>query len=362
MIRPASSDNAWCMVTGGAGFIGSALARRLVHGGRGVVNVDKLTYAANLANCRPVENAANYRFEKADIADGHRMAELFAGYRPKIVFHLAAETHVDRSIDGPGPFVQTNVVGTSVLLDVARAHWQRLRENERAQFRFILVSTDEVYGSLASEGRFDSDTRYDPSSPYAASKAAADHLARAWRRTYGLPTIVTNCGNNFGPYQFPEKLIPLTILNAWEGRELPVYGRGENVRDWIYVDDHAAALERVADAGQPGETYLIGARGERRNIDVVRAICDVLDTVTPKRELAGGHADLIRFVTDRPGHDFRYAIDPSAAETALGWRAERSFEDGLRETVQWYLANRGWCDEATEIYRRARLGLAKGAA
>lgn len=349
------------MVTGGAGFIGSALVRRLVDRGRPVLSVDKLTYAANLANCRAVQGSPNYRFEKTDIADGSAMAQLFAAYRPRTVFHLAAETHVDRSIDGPGPFIETNVLGTSILLDVVRAHWQRLPEPERAIFKFIQVSTDEVYGSLTQRCTINPTSRYNPSSPYAASKAAADHLVRAWHRTYGLPAVVTNCGNNYGPYQFPEKLIPLTILNAWEGRELPVYGRGENVRDWIFVDDHTAALERVADVGRPGETYLLGARAERRNIDVVRSICAVLDDLSPKPELPGGHADLIRFVTDRPGHDFRYAIDPSAAEWELGWRAERPFEGALRDTVQWYLANQAWCDEATEIYRRGRLGLVAGA-
>jgi len=362
MDGPDNDHTARCVVTGGAGFIGSALVRRLVDRGRAVVNVDKLTYAANLANCRDVEASPLYRFHKADICDARAMSELFAGYRPTTVFHLAAESHVDRSIDGPGPFIETNVVGTSTLLDVARVHWERLPEHERSQFKFIVVSTDEVYGALGAQGVFDPECRYDPSSPYAASKAAADHLARAWHRTYGFPTIVTNCGNNFGPYQFPEKLIPLTILNACEGRELPVYGRGENVRDWIYVDDHAAALERVGDLGRAGATYLIGSRGERRNIDVVRSICTILDELAPNPALAGGHADLIRFVTDRPGHDFRYAIDPSVTEQQLGWRAEKSFDTALRETVQWYMANRAWCEEAAKVYRRGRLGLTKGAA
>lgn len=352
----------WSLVTGGAGFIGSALVRRLVSRGRAVVNIDKLTYAANLLNCQAVADSPLYRFHHADICDGPTMTELLRTYRPTTVFHLAAETHVDRSIDCPAPFIQTNVVGTGILLDVARAHLQGLSELERRQFRFIVVSTDEVYGALGPDGVFTLDSRYNPSSPYAASKAAADHLARAWHRTYALPTIVTNCGNNFGPYQFPEKLIPLTILNGHEGRELPVYGAGENVRDWIHVDDHAAALERIGQAGRAGETYLIGARGERRNIDVVRAICTILDELAPKPQLPGGHADLIRLVVDRPGHDFRYAIDAIRIESLLGWRAQKTFENGLRETVEWYLANQGWCDEATSVYRRARLGIVKGAA
>jgi dTDP-glucose 4,6-dehydratase len=346
------------LVTGGAGFIGSALVRKLVRRGEQVVNVDKLTYAGNLANCHAVERSPLYRFHKVDICDRAAMSELFSTYRPTTVFHLAAESHVDRSIDGPGPFIETNVVGTLNLLEVARDFWDRLPASQKPHFRFLSVSTDEVYGALGTTGAFDVESRYDPSSPYAASKAAADHLARAWFCTYGLPTIVTNCGNNFGPYQFPEKLIPLTILNAYEGRELPVYGRGENVRDWIHVEDHATALERVAEVGVAGETYLIGARSEQRNIDVVRAICAAIDELAPRPDLPGGHADLIRFVADRPGHDFRYALDPTLTEKQLQWRPEKSFAAGLRETVEWYLANRAWCDSATAVYRRDRIGLA----
>lgn len=350
-----------CLVTGGAGFIGSALVRHLIGNGRSVVNVDKLTYASSLLNCQPVEGSPLYRFHRIDVCDGPAMAELLRATSPQIVFHLAAETHVDRSIDGPAAFVQTNVVGTHTLLDVCRSYWTALPEQRRAEFRVVVVSTDEVYGSLGPEGEFTAESRYDPRSPYAASKAAGDHLARAYFHTYGLPIIVTNCGNNFGPYQFPEKLIPLTILNACEGRDLPVYGRGDNVRDWIHVDDHAAALDRVGDAGQHGKTYLIGANNQMRNIDVVQSVCSLLDELRPHSKPRGGHAQLIKFVEDRPGHDHRYAIDASAAHDELGWRAERTFKSTLRETVEWYLANQTWCESVNAVYRRERLGLKTGA-
>ena len=331
------------LVTGGAGFIGSALARRLVRRGHEVLNLDKLTYAGNLASLKEVEGEPNYRFERCDICDRDRVAGAFASFRPDFVMHLAAESHVDRSIDGPATFIETNVVGTFTLLDCAVEYWRTLGEVERQAFRFHHVSTDEVFGSLDLDGedRFTERTSYDPSSPYSASKAASDHLARSWQRTYGLPVVVSNCSNNYGPFHFPEKLIPLTILNAMEGKSLPVYGRGENVRDWLFVDDHAAALERIATAGVPGETYNVGGDAERTNLSVVEAICDLLDERRPRAD-ATSRRSLIRFVEDRPGHDLRYAIDCSKLKHDLGWSPGHSFESGLAETVDWYLANDWW--------------------
>jgi len=345
-------------VTGGAGFIGSAIVRMLVRsGGHAVVNVDKLTYAGNLESLADIENAAGYHFERADICDAAAMQRLFGAYRPAAVLHLAAESHVDRSIDGPGEFVQTNVVGTFTLLQEARRYWQSLPQGQRDAFRFVHVSTDEVFGSLGDTGAFTETTPYTPNSPYSASKAGSDHLVRAWHHTYGLPTIITNCSNNYGPYQFPEKLIPLIIQRGLAGKPLPVYGKGENVRDWLYVDDHARALLRVLEAGVPGETYAIGGRSERRNIDVVRAICALLDELAPLATVKDRTA-LIEFVKDRPGHDLRYAIDSAKVERELGWKQTETFESGLRKTVQWYLANQTWCERVQSgAYRGERLGL-----
>ncbi|HUG40832.1 MAG TPA: dTDP-glucose 4,6-dehydratase [Longimicrobiales bacterium] len=346
------------LVTGGAGFIGSAVVRKLIgETPHTAVVADALTYAANLDSLRPVADDPRYVFERADIRDRDAVRRLFATHRPDIVLHLAAESHVDRSIDAPGDFILTNVVGTYVLLEEARRHWNALEGAAREAFRFVHVSTDEVFGSLGESGRFREDSPYDPSSPYSASKAGSDHLVRAWHRTYGVPALVTNCSNNYGPCQFPEKLIPLMILNALEGKELPVYGAGDQVRDWLHVDDHAAALIAVAGAGVPGRTYLVGGHGERRNLEVVERICDLVDELAGPRD-EGPRRDLIRFVTDRPGHDRRYAIDPARTEAELGWRPARDFEDGLRETVAWYLENRWWWERVRSgAYRGERLGL-----
>ncbi|MBS0534391.1 MAG: dTDP-glucose 4,6-dehydratase [Proteobacteria bacterium] len=343
------------LVTGGAGFIGSALVHQLVQAGAEVLNVDKLTYAGNPASLAGVEGRANYRFLKADIADRAAMASAMASFRPDRVYHLAAESHVDRSIRGAAAFIETNIVGTFALLETARAYWSDLPKREQGRFRFLHVSTDEVYGSLGGEGLFTEKTRFDPSSPYSASKAASDHLVTAWQRTYGLPAMITNCSNNYGPRQFPEKLIPLTILNALHRRPLPVYGDGANVRDWLYVDDHARALHLVADRGRIGQRYNIGARSERTNIDVVTGICGILDRLRP----AGApHADLIRFVADRPGHDRRCAIDPALIERETGWRAQESFATGLEKTVAWYLANEAWWRPLRDhVYCGERLGV-----
>jgi dTDP-glucose 4,6-dehydratase len=346
------------IVTGGAGFIGSAVVRHLIGAGTELVlNVDKLTYAGNLDSLRDVDGAPAYRFSQLDIADGEVMARLFAEYRPTTVFHLAAESHVDRSIDGPGEFVRTNVVGTFALLQAATLYWRNLDAAERERFRFVHVSTDEVFGSLGASGYFDEETPYRPNSPYSATKAASDHLARAWHHTYCLPVVTTNCSNNYGPYQFPEKLIPLVTLNALAGHPLPVYGTGANVRDWLHVADHARGLLRAAEAGEPGRTYVIGSRSERTNLDVVRAICHVLDEVSPSQHI-GRRDQLITYVQDRPGHDHRYAIDPARIENELGWKATVPFDEGLRSTVIWYLENADWVEGVQSgEYQRQRLGL-----
>ena len=344
------------LVTGGAGFIGSAVVRLLAGEGRRVVNVDKLTYAGNLESLRDVADAPNYRFIEADIGDAPLMLALMQEEQVDAVMHLAAESHVDRSIDGPGVFVETNVVGTDRLLDAALAYWRGLPADRRGNFRFHHVSTDEVFGDLPFDtGIFREETAYAPSSPYSASKAAADHFVRAWHATYGLPVVLSNCSNNYGPFHFPEKLVPLTILNAIDGRPLPVYGRGENVRDWLHVEDHARALEQVVTRGRVGESYNVGARSERTNLQVVEAICDLVD------QRLGGEPrrSLISFVEDRPGHDRRYAIDPAKIERELGWHAEESFESGLRKTVDWYLDNEWWWRPIREKkYAGDRLGAA----
>lgn len=347
------------MVTGGAGFIGSAVVRLLVGEGYDVINVDKLTYSGNLASLRDVDGAPNYRFYRADICDQPAIAQILAVERPDAMMHLAAESHVDRSIDGPGVFVETNVVGTFRLLNAALAYWRNLDEPRKSLFRLHHISTDEVFGHLPLDsGIFTEETPYDPSSPYSASKAAADHLVRAWHVTYGLPVVLSNCSNNYGPYHFPEKLIPLTILNAIEGRRLPVYGKGENVRDWLHVEDHARALELIVTRGAIGESYNVGGRSERSNLAVVETICDLVDKRLPSG--SGRRRELIEFVTDRPGHDLRYAIDCSKIERKLGWRPERSFEDGLADTIDWYLANDWWWRPIRDCsYRGERLGVAK---
>jgi dTDP-glucose 4,6-dehydratase len=344
-------------VTGGAGFIGSALVRYLIRETEYiVVNIDKLTYAGNLESLAEVESSSRYVFEQVDICDADEVTRLFSTYEPDAVMHLAAESHVDRSIDGPDTFIQTNLVGTFTLLHAARQYWKDLEPGRKDAFRFLHVSTDEVYGTLGDEGLFTEETPYDPSSPYSASKAGSDHLVRAWHRTYGLPVLITNCSNNYGPYQFPEKLIPVVILKALEGQPIPVYGKGENTRDWLYVDDHARALLTVLERGVPGETYNVGGHNEWKNLDVVRAICTLMDELEPD---GAPHADLITFVTDRPGHDWRYAIDASKIERELGWTPAETFDTGLRKTVQWYLDNQEWTDRVRSgKYRLERLGIA----
>lgn len=344
------------IVTGGAGFIGSALVRHLVlNKGYEVLTIDALTYAGNLASLKPVEGYNNHQFLQADIRDAAAMQAAIADFQPDRIMHLAAESHVDRSITGAADFVTTNVVGTFTLLEAARNYWNGLAEPQKSAFRFLHVSTDEVYGSLGEEGLFEETTPYDPSSPYSASKAASDHLAKAWHRTYGLPVVVSNCSNNYGPFHFPEKLIPLTILNALDGRALPVYGKGENIRDWLFVEDHASALDLIITKGHPGETYNVGGRNERRNIDVVHRICDVLDRLVPANQ---PHRELVTFVTDRPGHDARYAIDATKLETDLGWKAAENFDSGIEKTVQWYLDNEWWWRPLKDKYDGERLGLA----
>lgn len=344
------------LVTGGAGFIGSALVRHLIaETPHTVLNLDKLTYAGNLASLSPVEGSNRYGFVRADICDHQAVAEAFRSFRPDVITHLAAESHVDRSIDGPAAFVETNIVGTSVLLTHALDYWRGLEEPAKSRFRFHLISTDEVFGSLGDEGFFDETTAYDPRSPYSASKASADHLVRAWRHTYGLPTLITNCSNNYGPYHFPEKLIPLIIIKGLAGEPLPVYGSGGQVRDWLHVEDHVRALTAVFERGQVGETYIIGGRSERRNLQVVHAICDSLDRLAPG---TAPRRDLIRHVADRPGHDQRYAIDPAKIERELGWSARVRFEDGIEETVRWYMAHEDWWRPILSgAYAGERLGL-----
>lgn len=345
------------VVTGGAGFIGSAVVRYLIEETDAhVVVVDKLTYAANLHNLDSVKDDPRYKLSVSDICDGEAMARLMAEEQPTHIMHLAAESHVDRSITGPSDFIATNVLGTYTLLEAARAYWSGLDDKAAQAFRFLHVSTDEVYGSLGDEGLFTETTPYDPSSPYSASKASSDHLAKAWFRTFDFPVVVSNCSNNYGPYHFPEKLIPLTILNALEGKPLPVYGTGSNVRDWLYVEDHARALWLIANKGRLGETYNVGGRNERTNLSVVETICDTLDELRPADE---PRRNLITFVTDRPGHDFRYAIDATKLENELGWKANENFDTGLRKTVQWYIENPEWWEPLRKsVYTGERLGLA----
>ena len=347
------------LVTGGAGFIGSAVCRHLVaRGDTRVVNLDKLTYAGNLASLAEVEASGDYHFVQGDIGDLALVSSLLEEERPDAIMHLAAESHVDRSIDGPGEFIETNIVGTFRLLQAALGYWRGLDGAKKERFRFHHISTDEVFGDLPFDsGVFTEETPYDPSSPYSASKAASDHLVRAWQRTYGLPVVLSNCSNNYGPYHFPEKLIPLVILNALHERELPVYGEGANVRDWLYVEDHARALDRIVSDGRVGETYLIGGRAERTNLEVVRTICRLLDAKKPR---ANGrrYEELIAFVADRPGHDRRYAIDPSKTERELGWRPEESFDSGMARTIDWYLAREDWWRPLRDKrYAGERLGL-----
>ena len=348
------------LVTGGAGFIGSALIRHLIQNtGHQVLNLDKLTYAGNLESLAPVDDNPRYRFVQADIADSPVVAQTLAEFQPDAIMHLAAESHVDRSIDGPAAFIQTNIVGTYSLLESTRAYWLGLSAERKAAFRFHHISTDEVYGDLHGvDDLFTETTPYAPSSPYSASKAASDHLVRAWQRTYGLPVLITNCSNNYGPYHFPEKLIPLMILNALAGKPLPVYGNGQQVRDWLYVEDHARALLKVVSEGKVGETYNIGGHNEQKNLDVVRAICALLEELAPQKPAGiARYEDLITYAQDRPGHDLRYAIDAGKIERELGWIPQETFETGLRKTVQWYLDNLDWCRRVQDgSYQGQRLG------
>ena len=348
------------LITGGAGFIGSALIRHLIQSTEHeVLNLDKLTYAGNLESLAPVDDNPRYRFVQADIADSPVVAQTLAEFQPDAIMHLAAESHVDRSIDGPAAFIQTNIVGTYSLLESTRAYWLGLSAERKAAFRFHHISTDEVYGDLHGvDDLFTETTPYAPSSPYSASKAASDHLVRAWQRTYGLPVLISNCSNNYGPYHFPEKLIPLMILNALAGKPLPVYGNGQQVRDWLYVEDHARALLKVVSEGQVGETYNIGGHNEQKNLDVVRAICALLEELAPQKPAGiARYEDLITYVQDRPGHDLRYAIDAGKIERELGWVPQETFETGLRKTVQWYLDNLDWCRRVQDgSYQGQRLG------
>ena len=349
------------LITGGAGFIGSAVIRHLIDNtAHHVINIDKLTYAGNLESLTTIENSDRYTFEQVDICDATEIKRVFNEHQPDIVMHLAAESHVDRSIDGPGEFIQTNIVGTYVLLEAARSYWSQLDADKQQGFRFHHVSTDEVYGDLEDmDDLFTEETPYAPSSPYSAAKASSDHLVRAWQRTFELPTLITNCSNNYGPYQFPEKLIPLIILNALEGKDLPIYGDGKQIRDWLYVDDHARALVHVALKGEIGETYNIGGHNEKQNIEVVKTVCKILDKLVPS-QLQGinRYEELITYVTDRAGHDVRYAIDASKIADELGWTPDETFESGIEKTVQWYLDNMTWCERVQDgSYMRERLGV-----
>ncbi|WP_239685982.1 dTDP-glucose 4,6-dehydratase [Photobacterium swingsii] len=349
------------LVTGGAGFIGSAVIRHIIkHTSDSVLNVDKLTYAGNLESLSDIDSNERYSFEQVDICDRQELDRLFTTYNPDAVMHLAAESHVDRSIDGPAAFIETNIVGTYTLLEATRAYWNSLNNDAKSAFRFHHISTDEVYGDLeGTDDLFTETTSYEPSSPYSASKASSDHLVRAWLRTYGLPTIVTNCSNNYGPYHFPEKLIPLMILNALDGKSLPVYGNGMQIRDWLFVEDHARALYKVVTEGVVGETYNIGGHNEKANIDVVKTICSLLEELVPnKPQGVNQYLDLITYVTDRPGHDVRYAIDASKVERELGWKPEETFESGIRKTVEWYLNNKQWWSRVLDgSYAGERLGV-----
>lgn len=349
------------LITGGAGFIGSAMVRYIIdHTEDSVINVDKLTYAGNLSSLRSIADSDRYTFEQVDICDAKELQRIFEQYKPNKVMHLAAESHVDRSIDGPGAFITTNIIGTYTLLEASRHFYSSLDGREKSQFLFHHISTDEVYGDLGKEGLFTETTSYEPSSPYSASKASSDHLVRAWHRTYGLPTLVTNCSNNYGPYHFPEKLIPLTIINALAGKPLPIYGDGSQVRDWLYVDDHARALYCVISNGVVGETYNIGGHNERENIEVVQTICNILDELRPDKpaNIHRYYRELMTFVDDRPGHDVRYAIDASKIQNDLGWTPEESFETGIRKTVEWYLSNNTWWENVLNgSYQGQRLGV-----
>lgn len=346
------------LVTGGAGFIGSAVIRHIIKNtDHTVLNIDKLTYAGNLESLQDIEHNSRYQFKQIDICDAEALRQAFVDFQPNLIMHLAAESHVDRSIDGPAEFITTNIVGTYTLLEVARQYWQSLDSDDKANFRFHHISTDEVYGDLeGTTDLFTESTAYAPSSPYSASKASSDHLVRAWHRTYGFPVIITNCSNNYGPYHFPEKLIPLVILNALEGKELPIYGTGNQIRDWLYVEDHARALYKVVTEGEVGETYNIGGHNEKQNIDVVKTICQILDELQPQAN-SQSYASLITFVKDRPGHDLRYAIDASKIAHELNWTPNETFETGIRKTVEWYLDNLVWCHRVQDgSYQRERLG------
>lgn len=347
------------IVTGGAGFIGSSVIRHIIKNTNDeVLNIDKLTYAGNLESLKEIDQNPRYQFQQVDICDALKLEQIFEQFQPDAIMHLAAESHVDRSIDGPSTFIQTNIVGTYTLLEAARKYWQRLDEIKKVNFRFHHISTDEVYGDLdRTTDLFTETTPYAPSSPYSASKASSDHLVRAWQRTYGLPTIVTNCSNNYGPYHFPEKLIPLVILNALDSKALPIYGTGNQIRDWLFVEDHARALYQVVTQGTVGETYNIGGHNEKQNIEVVKTICKILDQLRPQNN-AQPYENLITFVKDRPGHDLRYAIDASKIENELGWKPLETFETGIRKTIEWYLNNLEWCRHVQDgSYQRERLGV-----